>query len=489
MSGDTIRRTVAAIFLVLAEAFAVVACALALTAPAGAQIFDDRFPFQRLFPPGTLQGPPPDNSRAPAPRRVDSDPLTSVVVMGDSMADWLAYGLEAAFAESPEVGILRKHRATSGLIRNDTRSDHPDWPQLARDILAAEKANFVIMMIGVHDRQAIRERMPAQGTEPPQQPGGEQADGTPSIVAPEQPRPGATIGVHEFRSEKWIELYVKRIDDTIAALKSKGTNVFWVGLPSIRGPRSTSDAIFLNDLFRSRAEKAGIAYIDVWDGFVDEAGRFSAQGPDFEGQIRRLRSADGVHFTQAGARKLAHYIDREIQRSLTSRTTPVAVPVEHEPFQQAPAMLPGTPVARPLSGPVLPLTAAVGSTEELLGGGAVVQNITDAIATRVLVRGEPMPAPAGRADDVAWPRRDIAPVGADPVVATTTLPMTPMLAPVQIARTGAGTADSERAAGRASNAARPPAGAPQRQAAAARPAPPPQSAPQSMPFFLLFRPQ
>ena len=26
------------------------------------------------------------------------------------------------------------------------------------------------------------------------------------------------------------------------------------------------------DLYRSRAEKAGIIYIDVWNGFVDEAG-------------------------------------------------------------------------------------------------------------------------------------------------------------------------------------------------------------------------
>jgi uncharacterized protein len=31
------------------------------------------------------------------------------------------------------------------------------------------------------------------------------------------------------------------------------------------------------------------------------------KGPDFEGQIRRLRSGDGVHFTTAGALKLAHY--------------------------------------------------------------------------------------------------------------------------------------------------------------------------------------
>ncbi len=83
----------------------------------------------------------------------------------------------------------------------------------------------------------------------------------------------------EFRSDKWAEVYAKRIDETVAALKSKGVPVFWVGLPSIRGTRSTADASYLNDLYRARAERAGAHYIDVWDGFVDEFG-----------QIRNLRS-------------------------------------------------------------------------------------------------------------------------------------------------------------------------------------------------------
>ena len=72
--------------------------------------------------------------------------------------------------------------------------------------------------------------------------------------------------------------------------------------------------LFLDSLYRDAAGKAGITYVDVWDGFVDEAGRFLQQGPDFEGQIRRLRAYDGVFFTKPGARKLAHYVEREITR-------------------------------------------------------------------------------------------------------------------------------------------------------------------------------
>ena len=77
---------------------------------------------------------------------------------------------------------------------------------------------------------------------------------------------------------------------------------------------------------RSRAEKAGAIYIDVWDGFVDESGRFVVQGPDFEGQIRRLRVSDGVHFTKAGARKLAHYRRARNPPRGHARLGPIALP-------------------------------------------------------------------------------------------------------------------------------------------------------------------
>jgi uncharacterized protein len=215
--------------------------------------------------------------------------------------------------------------------------------------------------------------------------------------------------------------------------------VFWVGLPPVFGPRSTADMQYLNDLVRSHAEKAGITYIDVWDGFIDEQGRFALQGPDYEGQIRRLRTPDGIFFTPAGARKLAHYVEREIQRALTP-TGPIAVRLPEEPLLQQvpPEATPGAPAApapntstpRPLAGPVIPLNASVepSKTAALLGSAAPQQTITDAVANRVLVKGDPVAAPAGRADDFAWPRRAPAPTGADPVAATTELPMTPMLA-------------------------------------------------------------
>jgi hypothetical protein len=181
--------------------------------------------------------------------------------------------------------------------------------------------------------------------------------------------------------------------------------VLWVGLPAVRGPKATADMLFLDSLYRDAAGKAGITYVDVWDGFVDEAGRYVQQGPDFEGQPRRLRSYDGVYFTTYGARKLAHYVEREITRLLAARSAPIALPTE--PATPDANALPGQPTPRPLAGPILPLVASSVGTDQLLGGPGSRPAAVDALAARTLVKGEPLAAPAGRADDFVWPRREV----------------------------------------------------------------------------------
>jgi len=348
--------------------------------------------------------------------------------MGDSMADWLAYGLEDALSDTPEIGILRRHRTGSGLIRYDQRNETLEWAQGARDLLASEKPNYIVMMVGLNDRQSIRVRgapAPARATKPPADKpltlGQDPENPDQPAVTPEESAQ-RTPGVYEFHSEKWEELYTKRIDDTIAVLKSKGVPVFWVGLPSLRTPKATTEAQYLNELFRARAEKAGIVYVDVWDGFVDELGRFTLLGPDYEGQNRRLRANDGIHFTKPGARKLAHYLEREINRVAPLTAEPVTLP---EQQQQTPTARPGGATARPLNGPAVPLAlyAYARQGEELIGTASNRGEGTSQIAAHVLVKGDTIEAPAGRADDFAWPRRGIAPFGTDSAVTSTTMPV------------------------------------------------------------------
>jgi hypothetical protein len=180
--------------------------------------------------------------------------------------------------------------------------------------------------------------------------------------------------------------------------------------------------IYLNDLFRARAERANIVYVDVWDGFVDESGRFAMHGPDVEGQVRRLRTAEGVYFTKPGARKLAHYVEREIKRVMGTRLQPIALP--SDPAQPAVAR-PGEPAAQPVAGPVISLTGS-GSAGELLGG-AVRTGATDPLAARVLVHGTPVAPQSGRADHffMTPEAAEAARAAAAAVSATLPAPVTP----------------------------------------------------------------
>src|SRR5260370_34780381 len=176
------RKGIGAVLLGAAEMIAAACLAIALLSPAQAQFWSPFAPARR--PPGLVPqqqqqqqqpqqqnynpfggffgpqelprppAPPADNSHAPSPqqRKADVPPTASVVVMGDAMADWLAYGLEEAFSERPEIGITRKHRTGSRLIRYDPRRD-VDWSHTARSIIAAEKPKFVVMIIGTNDPQ------------------------------------------------------------------------------------------------------------------------------------------------------------------------------------------------------------------------------------------------------------------------------------------------------------------------------------------------
>ncbi len=429
---------------------------------------------------------PVDSSRAPAAAKRDTPADRNVLVLGDAMADWLAYGLEDALSETPDLGVIRKHKTVSGLIKYQPKGDPADWAAAAKGILATEKPDVIVVMLGLHDRIPIREPVvekkadakpgekpvdtkknakkdsrakpnetkpnetkpnETEAAKPADKPAtdaeSKTADNKPSdtdvapddddqpqILAPEKSRAGG--GMYDFREERWVELYAKKIEEMIAVLKSKGVPVLWVGLPAVRGPKATSDMLFLDALYRDGAGKAGITYVDVWDGFVDDAGRFAQQGPDFEGQIRRLRSSDGVFFTKAGARKLAHYTEREIRRVLAAHTDgPLAVP--SETFAPDSNIRPGEAGPRPLMGPVMPLVASQVGTDELLGGVGTRPASVDALAARTLVKGEPLAAPAGRADDFSWPRREVGALSAppsDPVVAAapsdgTTVPPKP----------------------------------------------------------------
>jgi hypothetical protein len=320
-------------------------------------------------------------------------PTTQIAVFGDSLASYLAKGVDDAFSDNAEVAVLDRSKADSGLVRKDL----VDWAKTAEDFLkATPKVSYALMMIGLNDRQAIRE--------------GEQSV--------------------EALSDKWREIYAARVDEVAKVFAEHKVPLIWVGLPPVRSESLSRDFAAINDLVRERVQRAGQSYAEVWQGFVDDRNRFTASGPDVDGQEARLRTSDGIHFTAAGSRKVAHFADVELKRlmgekgGLTSEQPAAAIAatpgeggvglgvddtaaIDRKitamlPSLPEPPGIPSLPV-KPAAGPVVPL----GRTETSPGGTLLTARPQEGDATgtreRSLQRGAaPLPQP-GRADDFRWP--------------------------------------------------------------------------------------
>src|ERR1700674_5365814 len=331
---------------VLLIAISAVVAAGAVLSPGGARaqgLNDDRFfmlrdPFRRgpfsrepYAPYPSREMPPPPQIVAPLEPRYEAPagtaygsaveaeaergkvPSEYVLVVGDTLAEQLAQGLaEAFYGERPEVAVIKKVRAGSGLVR----ADFYDWVTQTPLLAASEKATAVVVMVGANDRQQLRDE----------------------------------TGMHEPRSDRWRELYAKRMDDLLARLKDKKIPVFVVGAPPMRNQRLSDDMTYINEILQESAQKAGAFYVDIWDAFVDESGEFMVMGPALDGQRRRLRIGDGVHFTKVGARKAAHFVERDLSRLFDQRGATPVVPQETMPeTTAAPAAGPGPP-ADPAAG-------------------------------------------------------------------------------------------------------------------------------------------
>lgn len=325
----------------------------------------------------TLAAAPGPDAAAATP----AGPPFVIAVFGDNVGAMLAHGLAEAYADR-NVHVVRRARENSGLVRDD----YFDWPKAVQDALASdEKIDLAVMMIGSNDRQPIRE------------------DGQTADVL----------------SDRWKDIYRARALAIAEAFKQKGVPLIWVGMTVMKNERLSADLVQFNEIYREAAQKAGMTFVDVWEPFVDERNRFTLSGPDLNGHPTRIRTGDGVHFTRAGARKLAHFIEGDVKRHIDQRATgsaaagfpalgPLGASLEARPPAGVsgpggapiplPAPEPVAPVpAKPIAGPVLPLTArAVSPGGELATRpGSPGAGESDA----------PPESRAGRADDFRWPRQ------------------------------------------------------------------------------------
>ncbi|HUZ66130.1 MAG TPA: SGNH family hydrolase [Beijerinckiaceae bacterium] len=323
-----------------------------------------------------------------------------VAVIGDGLARMLGKGLTDAYADRDDVTILNRAHDDTGLVQED----YFNWIKASQDIASASPhIDMAVIMIGSDDRQAIRD----------------------------------SSGVYEPMAPKWKQIYASRAEAVAAIFHSRKIPLVWVGTPIMKDA-SLSDAMLdLNDIYRASAERDGASYLDVWDLFADERGHYELYGPDVNGETAKVRAADGVGFTRAGARKLAQVVENEIKRVMDGLKPQIDPAIAGIAPQVAPAEpllparltspstrsrrglddlrallpAPAAPIApvipiKPAAGPVVALTTPVVAPDGQLVTRSLVRSSSGGMkrVDEALKDGRPITARPGRADDFSWPQ-------------------------------------------------------------------------------------
>lgn len=299
----------------------------------------------------------------PPPPKLDG--AKKVLVIGDFVAGALADGLETAFEDSPGVLVESRTNGSSGLVRDDFY----DWPSQLPTLVAEIKPSALIIQVGANDRQQLV----------------------------------TESGRLDFRTDPWFTAYGERVARLAKVAAETRVPVIWVGLPAFSPQNMTADALRLNTIYRSSIEKVNGEFVDVWEGFVDQEGRFIVTGSDINGQPVRLRGNDGIGFTGPGKRKLAFYVEKSVRRYLGDMTSPDLVRLDASNLPELVSLPPSENKAVVTTPPIDLFDPELDGADELLGGTLPPSSSFPTPRDQLVQNGRLPDPPAGRVDYVKRP--------------------------------------------------------------------------------------
>ena len=211
----------------------------------------------------------------------------NILVVGDALAGGMGAGMTRMAETQPGITILNRFKENSGLVRSEVY----DWPDAITKIVAAKPVEAVVVLVGLNDRQEIR-------------------DGNVR---------------HVFRAPEWVTRYEARIDRLLDAASSNKARVFWVSMPPMADAVFDGDMKYLSDLQRQRVVAKGGDYLDIRPAFSAPDGSYSDRGPDDTGAERKLRARDGITFMRQGNNRLGQVVLNAVLEKLDKGA--VATPV------------------------------------------------------------------------------------------------------------------------------------------------------------------
>ena len=285
------------------------------------------------------------------------------VAVGDYLADGLLGGLVDAMSSEARLQLQKRHRVFASLGRVDIEED----AKALDDFIAKEKIHIAVVMLGMGDRGGIRLSN------------------------------GRRLAVGQG---DWRVQYGARVDRIVRALRRRGVAVYWVGLPIMRRADQNEDVEAINEVMRERALSAGARYIDAFKESADENGQFSDRGPDIAGKVVRLRDPEGFEFTQAGYRKLAFFIERQMKRDMSAAREERTIPLAGTEPEQKRINPDAARVAAAAPGDAAPAKGAVVIPPTVKDARAAASPVTRALTPGASAQPVPADATAASGSDL-----------------------------------------------------------------------------------------
>ncbi|MFO1032906.1 MAG: DUF459 domain-containing protein [Hyphomicrobiales bacterium] len=210
-----------------------------------------------------VTGPPrPDGLRFGG-----DDGVFRFVVIGDGMAQGLGAGLERLTELDPRFEAVTRINGSSGLARREIY----DWPSAAAKILRSSKFDAVFVFMGLNDRQPIK----------------------------------TEAGVVEFGTPEWAAAYKQRIESLLSVVTAAGARTYWITLPQMQDGNIDAQIQQVSALQREEVAAAGATLIDIRPPLSNADGSFMIGDLDANGKLRKLRTKDGIGFSNTGNTVLA----------------------------------------------------------------------------------------------------------------------------------------------------------------------------------------
>lgn len=196
-----------------------------------------------------------------------ADGTLTIGVFGDSMADGLWAALYRDLGDLDGVDVVKFSEVSTGL----SRYDYVDIQAKSTRQLAERPVDVAIILFGTNDAQAIV------------------VDGQ----------------IHPFGSDGWKAAYARRVDNLVELMRSRGAEVYWVGLPRMKSSGFDGRMAIINGVVEARMTALGVPWFDTVALTSNEAGGYEAYLSDEDGRRRLMRAGDGIHMSMSGYLRMA----------------------------------------------------------------------------------------------------------------------------------------------------------------------------------------